>query len=752
MKDAAGRMLRMAAIPLALCAAFSAADVQAAVVDRVEILQAESEAEIRIVFTQRIQYLRHTPLNNAETLRITLQLSGADPRDLETLIQEVKNSPKSDLVAPFKVEFPEVSTQIKSNTAVLAVRFGKLTPFRIRPNADGLSISLFVPALEPKPQAKIEPEPTREPMAPPPPMAPDELEQKAAQLLGESKAALAKDDPAVAIESLNRLLNFPPNKSAEEAQLLIGQARERNNEVDKARAEYELYLKLYPSGDNTKVVQDRLAKLGKAPSEAKPGEVGEKPAAKWQVFGSVSQYYYTGKSQIETTTTPTPEQVVQGQQPFTDKLSLTDQSAILTSVDLNARLKGESTDTRLVVRDTNTYNFLKNNRGSDNRLTAAYAEQSHRELGYLVRLGRQPGNSAGLLSRFDGVWGTYNINPKLKVSATAGKPDEFGARYSKVFYGASIETVQAPETLSGQAYFIQQNLSGGLTDRQAIGTELRYFDSKRSMLALFDYDVKFKAMNVATLQGNYLADAGTSYFTQVDVRRGPTLQMSNLSFADPSQSSVQELVGRLGKAEAIRRVKEATPTTKLFLLGFTHPVTQRWQVGADFRVSNISGFTSQFGDLFIPQTDPATPDSRFGKSGNSFSYTGQVIGASVLRENDTLSLSASAIRGKNPPIVSPPPTGDSSTSYTGYALTATHAWPISDRWRMDTALSWYSQKDNLDTKLRRLAPTMRVSYRVRDSLSLEAQAGTENSNNNSLSVSDKSKRHFFYIGYRWDFS
>jgi hypothetical protein len=169
-------------------------------------------------------------------------------------------------------------------------------------------------------------------------------------------------------------------------------------------------------------------------------------------------------------------------------------------------------------------------------------------------------------------------------------------------------------------------------------------------------------------------------------------------------------------------------------------------------LSNISGFTSQFGDLLIQQTDPPTTDSVFGKSGNSYIYTGQVIGASVLRANDTLSLSASVVRGKNPAIVSPPPTSEQSTRFSGYALSATHAWPISDRWRLDTALNWYSQKDNLETKLKRLAPTVRVSYRVRDSLTVEAQAGTESSNNNSLTVSDKSKRHFFYIGYRWDFS
>lgn len=739
----------MAAIPIAVLSAFGSVDVHAAVVDRVEVLQADSEAEIRIVFTQRIQYLRHAPLNKAETLRITLQLSAVDPRELESLIQEVKNSPRSDLIEPFKVEFPEVSTQIRSNTAVLAVRFGKLTPFRVRPNPDGLSISLFVPALEKRPFASSEAEVPRATIGEAP-IAPDDIERRAAALLAESQAALQKGDPGIAIESLNRLLNLPPNQSSEAAQLLIGEARQKNREADKARAEFDLYLKLYPDGPNAALVRERLAELGKPQTESK---LDETPlASKWQVFGSVSQYYYTGKSQVETTTTPTPEQVVQGQRPFTDKLSLTDQSAILSTIDLNARLRGETTDSRIVIRDSNTYNYLKDQRGSQNRLTAAYAEHGDRQVGYFVRAGRQPGNTAGLLSRFDGVWGSYQITPKVKINATAGQPDEFGSRYHKTFFGASIETVQEPERVGGQLYFIQQKLEHGLVDRQAVGAEIRYFDNKRSVLGLLDYDVKFRALNVATLQANYLADSGTSYFSQIDVRRGPTLQISNLSFADPSLSSVPVLVDRLGNKEAIRRIKLATPKTKLFLAGFTHPVAPKWQVGADFRVSSISGFTSQFGDLLLQQTDPPTPDTTFRKSGNSFIYTAQATGTSVLRENDTLTFSTSIVRGKTPVIASPAPAGEQSTRFSGHALSATHTWPISDRWRLDTALNWYSQKDNIETTLRRLAPTLRVSYRVRDSITLEAQAGTEISRNESVTVADKAKRHFFYVGYRWDFS
>jgi predicted TPR repeat methyltransferase len=62
-------------------------------------------------------------------------------------------------------------------------------------------------------------------------------------LLENAREALSHDQVVTAIEALNRLLNLPPNSQSQAAQKMIGEAREKNGEFDKARVEYEIYLK-----------------------------------------------------------------------------------------------------------------------------------------------------------------------------------------------------------------------------------------------------------------------------------------------------------------------------------------------------------------------------------------------------------------------------------------------------------------------------------------------------------------------------
>jgi hypothetical protein len=66
-----------------------------------------------------------------------------------------------------------------------------------------------------------------------------------------------------------------------------------------------------------------------------------------------------------------------------------------------------------------------------------------------------------------------------------------------------------------------------VVDRRATGGELRYFGPRSNLLGLVDYDTQFKALNLATMQGNWLAETGTNYTFMLDHRRVPFLQISN---------------------------------------------------------------------------------------------------------------------------------------------------------------------------------------------------------------------------------
>jgi hypothetical protein len=63
----------------------------------------------------------------------------------------------------------------------------------------------------------------------------------------------------------------------------------------------------------------------------------------------------------------------------------------------------------------------------------------------------------------------------------------------------------------GSLYYLQQNTSG-ITDRRALGMEARYFDSRRTLYLLLDYDLAFRAANIAMAQGNWQSEAKSNFF------------------------------------------------------------------------------------------------------------------------------------------------------------------------------------------------------------------------------------------------
>ena len=97
--------------------------------------------------------------------------------------------------------------------------------------------------------------------------------------MDSASVALKQGQASVAVETLNQLLNLPPNQQSQAAQELIGEAREKNGEYAKARVEYELYLKLYPDAPDAKQVKIRLAKL---PAEDYAKVMPGGPEAGWR--------------------------------------------------------------------------------------------------------------------------------------------------------------------------------------------------------------------------------------------------------------------------------------------------------------------------------------------------------------------------------------------------------------------------------------------------------------------------------------
>ena len=539
-------------------------------------------------------------------------------------------------------------------------------------------------------------------------------------LLDKSRAALARGDNNVAIATLDQLLRLPPNRYSQDAQELIGLARQRAGETVAARKEYELYLRLYPTGEGSDRVRQRIATLDATISTTPPAAlktVKPRTEAQSTIVGNFSQFYYHGASKLDSTTL-TPTANAQNQ----PSLTQTDQSSLVTSLNFTHRYRSEDYDNRLVIRDTFTKNYLKGQEDT-NRPSAIYYELKDRKLDYSARVGRQPGGSSGVLGRFDGVLGGYNLSPKWRLNAVGGIPTDISYDSHLRFLGTGIDIGPFAEHWGGSLYTIEQKVDD-VTDRRAVGSEIRYFSPVFTLYGLFDYDMEFKTSNIAMVQSNWTAASGTSAHVLLDRRKTPSLSLTNALFGETNTSIKSQLQTKTYE-QLKQQALNLTSTTNLYSAGVSQPLSTRWQAGFDVQSAHTS---STVGSV----NQPAQPDT-----GTIYTYTGNLIGTGIFTSRDVNVISVSHIK---------------ATTYDGnsYSLTNRLLWGAS--WSLDTTLSWYSQHDSsTNADLDRFSYSLKPSYKWKQNITLEAEAGEEHTTNKGLLTEDTTRRRYWSLGYRWDF-
>lgn len=711
----------------------------AQILDKIEIIQTNTEADIHIDFFTQVRYLRHSPTNESSSLQIFLdfpQLTVA-PTQRETL-----SSPPSDLVPGFTVNYPDQKTNS------IGIKFKKPVKFRITPDSSGRGIVIHVPLEKmAEPQAQEVPAPITEAAIVDIPSIPQgmNVNDYAGKLVAESRVAAGLGDYAKAIQLLNAALNFPPHAYSQNAQELIGVAREKNGELAKAKAEYNLYLSLYPEGDGVKRVRQHIADIDEA-SKSKTTAKAKKPTreiSETTVYGSWDQYYYDAHSHNYES------------DPTTNSHSH-DQSSLMSSLNLTARSRQNQYDSKLVYRNRQTMDFLpqigSSKHSNRDRTDAAYAEVANSEVDYLVRAGRQSGNSGGVLGRFDGGLLRYGLTSKLRVNLVAGTLDEYKVDYKRHFYGINLDIGPLAENWSGNTFFINQE-TDNVTDRRAVGGELRYFKNDRSVYSLVDYDTMFHRLNTFMVQGNLQAEDTTNYNVLYDHRKSPILQMINslssvpVAPGSPQPTTIRQALQQGQTEELLRSLAIAnTLDTDLYLLGVTRQITPRWQLGADVQLSRVSGGDSTAAVAAAtnallennPFIDPLTLQnlSNSFAGGNTYTYHVQAVGLDTLFKNDTSIISASITTGPTSLVES---------------VVLTNIMVPRENWRLDSSIKLTRIDTDPSTMQYVVSPTMRASYRLGTKATLEAEIGLEVDNRSSaVDGHNRTFRDFSFIGYRLD--
>src|SRR5204862_92936 len=157
----------------------------------------------------------------------------------------------------------------------------------------------------------------------------------------------------------------------------------------------------------------------------------------------------------------------------------------------------------------------------------------------------------------------------------------------KKFYSVSAERIPQLEKIGFSTYYMEQTIDG-VPDRQAMGIESRYFDTHATYYGLLDYDLAFAGINILMAQGNWRTDGGSNIFAYYDYRKSPPYSVIN-AMAGESPQPIADLKQSIGLEELRRRAAALTTESNMFAVGLTHPITERWQIGGDYRLAAVGG-------------------------------------------------------------------------------------------------------------------------------------------------------------------
>ncbi len=405
-----------------------------------------------------------------------------------------------------------------------------------------------------------------------------------------------------------------------------------------------------------------------------------------------------------------------------------DQRALVTNADLNARFRNENSDQRFVFRDTHTYSFLEG-RPSFNRLNAAYWDYKGISNSMSSRLGRQTGLSGGVPGRFDGGAAGFAVTPKWKINAVGGVPVEYSQFESKrVFYGLNMDFDNIAQYWHGNLFAINQTVDG-ILDRRAVGTEVRYLQDGRSIFSIVDYDLSYATLNTAMVQATWQTAGQSTFNILYDRRRAPSLTTTNALFG-AGTTSIKSLLQTMTEEQIRLQARDVTATANQASIGFTTPVTKRWQIGADVRLTNVGALPAT---IVNNQPVAATP-----ATGNTWTYSLQTIGTNLVATRDTHVLTGTVLR---------------APSYNGWLAAYNNLNFITDNLTFEPSIKYYSQHGiTTNTDVRRTTPGLRIVYRVHRMVALEADGIWERSTEKTAAGEESTTtRTFFSVGYRVDF-
>ena len=535
---------------------------------------------------------------------------------------------------------------------------------------------------------------------------------KSEQLMADAKRAMTAGEISRAIQIYTKVLQQPANAQQQDAQEYLALARERNGQIAHAKAEYERYLDLYRETPGTDRVRQRLAALvagsSNAPGSTRVGgALASTGSTPWKVRTFLSQHYRRDVNQ------------------FNDQDEITSQSSLYSDISIDARRRGDRFDFSTRLTGGYRYDLLDEDgagSGNDFRLSYFYADMLDNRTRVRGRVGRQTRSTGGVLGRFDGLNVTYDLNDRVRFDVVAGQPVFSTAEsdeQSRQFYGASSNFTPFSENLELGVFYLEQEIDG-LTDRQAIGTELRYFGESRSVWGSAHYDTAFSELSSAFLQGSWRLPGKLTLSGSIDHRRSPFLSLGNALIGQSSQD-FGLLTQTLSEAQIRQQALDRSATTSTATLGLSRPLSPHLQLNVNANRSVVDAMSAS-GDA------PATPEAEYGY------YSADLVASGLFREGDVGILSLRFA------------TSDSADVYT---VSIDTRFPVGRKWSLNPRLRVDYREILSDMSTQWVyTPGLRLQYRLGLRGRIELDAGKQFSSRDVANMSLDQESYFISLGYQ----
>jgi TolA-binding protein len=706
---------------------------------------------LRINFNVRVRYTGHAPQDRGDQLRISLQLIDGNtsgdgrltPREGVRVANADAAGIQSVVLALDESIGPVLHIQFARPTAYQIVQSGSFDSINVaiskNGNAAGCGGSSAAGKRSDQNDKKLGDIPAgtgvsvREK-----PVAVGKLSEADSKIvdasMDEARDAIKKGNYAAAVDLLKKVLKYPENKSSAEAQELLGVTRLKSGQREEARAEFENYLRRYPTGEGSERVRQRLAGILTAPGAARdklhggldiaaggPKYLGPKGETRWTYSASVSALYITDDS------TSTVKDISTAADPNADPdAHRAHLNTLLTNYDMFGTADNDQMKAKFKLAVTGEHQLGSGHDAIG--VSTAMVDYTLKEYDLTARIGRQSRNTGGVLGRFDGAVVSWEQSPGLRWNVLAGSPNwsRFDApfAYGKTMYGASVDFGKVFGVLDTTLFAIQQ-FDQSLVDRQGIGAEFRYFDQNKSALGTIDYDVHFQQLNAAIFSGTYTLEDKSVLNAALDYRKVPYLSSWNALQGQPFLTLYDML--RFNNGQDIKQLAiDRTPTFESAMLSYSRPLNATYQIGGDVTVTNLTG------------TVPSGGVDGTLASGREYYLSTQLTGSGVFTPGDLFmgALRYASLADSNVYVI------DINTRYP-----VTPSLGVSPRLRLG-----YRTGIGNDLREITILPSFLVSYLWAKDLSFEAEIGTKYLDTHLAGLNSTTKDIFGTLTVRRDFN